>query len=232
MKTETCSVLLVKYPEKGKVKARLLRQINKESVAELYKNFVLDMISMLERSGTQYIIAYRPKTALRKFEKWLGFEQTYLPQRGRGMGQMLKNIFIDTYSKSFKRVIVIASDCPDLPEEILKEAIIALEDHSTVIGPSPDGGYYLIGFTQEAFSPKTFEAVTWSTAKVFKETISKLKNQRQNIHVLPEWRDVDTLADLQNLFERNHNSKFNTSKTMEMLHTESKTWFCSEVENK
>ncbi len=230
MKTETCSVLLVKYPEKGKVKARLLRQIKGESVTELYKNFVLDMISMLDRSGTQYIIAYRPKTALRRFEKWLGFGHTYLPQRGRGMGQMLKNIFIDTYSKGFKRVIVIASDCPDLPEEILKEANIALEDHSTVIGPSPDGGYYLIGFTQEAFSPKTFEAVTWSTAKVFKETISKLKNQRQNIHILPEWRDVDTLTDLQNLFERNHNSKFNTSKTMKMLNTQSKTWFCSEDE--
>lgn len=232
MKTETCSVLLVKYPEKGKVKARLLRQIKGESVTELYKNFVLDMSSMLDRSRTPYIIAYRPKTALRKFEMWLGIEHAYLPQRGRGMGQMLKNIFIDTYSKGFKSVIAIASDCPDLPEEILKEAIIALQDHDAVIGPSPDGGYYLIGFTQEAFSPKTFEAVTWSTAKVFKETISKLNNQRQNIHILPEWRDVDTLTDLQNLFERNHNSKFNTSKTMKMLHAQSKTWFCSEVKNK
>lgn len=144
----------------------------------------------------------------------------------------MRNIFIDTYSKGFKSVIAIASDCPDLPEEILKEAIIALQDHDAVIGPSPDGGYYLIGLTQEAFSPKTFEAVTWSTAKVFKETISKLKNQRQNIYILPEWRDVDTLADLRNLFERNHNSKFNTSKTMKMLHTQSKTWSCSEVKNK
>lgn len=228
MKTETCSVLLVKYPENGKVKARLLRQIKGKSVTELYKNFVHDMISMLDRSGTQYIIAYRPKTAFKRFEKWLGLGHTYLPQRGRGMGQMLTNIFIDTYSQGFKKVIVIASDCPDLPEEILKEANIALEDHSTVIGPSPDGGYYLIGFTQEAFSPKTFEDVTWSTAKVFKETISKLKNQRQNIHILPEWRDVDTLTDLQNLYKRNHDSKFNTSKTMKMLNAQSKTWFCSE----
>jgi len=232
LKADVCSVLLVKYPEKGKVKARLLRQIKGDLVIELYRNFVLDMLSMLDRSEIPYIIAYCPKRALKRFEKWLGFGHTYLPQRGRGMGQMLKNIFIDTYSKSFKRVIVIASDCPDLPEEILKEAIIALEDHSTVIGPSPDGGYYLIGFTQEAFSPKTFEAVTWSTAKVFKETISKLKDQGQSIHILPEWSDVDTLTDLQDLFERNHDSKFNSSKTMRMLRVQSKLWFCIEANNK
>ncbi len=212
------------------MKARLLRQIKGESVTELYKNFVLDMISMLERSRTTFIIAYSPKTALRRFEKWLGIEHMYLPQRGRGMGQMLKNVFTDAYSKGFKSVIAMASDCPDLPEEVLKEALIALQDHDTVIGPSPDGGYYLIGFTQEAFSPKTFKAVTWSTSRVFKETISKLKDQRRKIHILPEWRDVDTVADLENLFERNRNSKFKTSKTMKMLRAQSKTWFCREVE--
>ena len=232
MKADTCSVLLVKYPEKGKVKARLLRQIEGDLVVELYRNFVLDMVSMLDRSGIPYIIGYRPERALKGFEKWLGFGHTYLPQRGRGMGRMLKNIFIDTYSRGFRRVIVMASDCPDLPEEILKEAIIALEDHGAVVGPSPDGGYYLIGFAQEFFSPKTFEAVTWGTAKVFKETISKLKDQGQRIHILPEWSDVDTLTDVQDLFERNRDSKFNSSKTMRMLHVQSRLWFCSEANNK
>ena len=77
-----------------------------------------------------------------------------------------------------------------------------MENHGAVIGPSPDSGYYLIGFTQNAFSPETFEAVTWSTEKVFKETISKLKDQRQSIHILPEWSDMDTFNDLKYLFER------------------------------
>jgi rSAM/selenodomain-associated transferase 1 len=232
LKADVCPVLLVKYPEKGKVKARLLRQIEGDLVVELHRNFVLDMVSMLDRYGIPYIIGYRPEKALKKFEEWLGFGHTYLPQRGWDMGQILKNIFIDTYSRGFRSVIVIASDCPDLPEEILQEAITALDDHGAVIGPSPDGGYYLIGLTQEAFSPKTFEAVTWSTAKVFKETISKLKDQGQSIHILPEWSDVDTLTDLQDLFERNQDSKFNSSKTMRMLHVQSRLWFRIEVNNK
>jgi rSAM/selenodomain-associated transferase 1 len=232
LKVTTCAVLLVKYPEKGKVKARLLQKLEGDSVVELYRNFVLDMISMLDTSGIPYIVGYRPKRALKRFETWLGVGRTYLPQRGRGMGQMLQNIFIDTYSIGFRSVMVMASDCPDLPEKILQEASVALESHSAVIGPSPDGGYYLIGFTQEAFSPKTFESVTWSTEKVFKETITKLKDQGQSIHILPEWSDVDTLADLKDLFKRNQDSTFNSSKTMRMLHAQSRLWFCSEVNDK
>ncbi|MFH0897817.1 MAG: TIGR04282 family arsenosugar biosynthesis glycosyltransferase [Candidatus Bathyarchaeota archaeon] len=232
MKVNIGAVLLVKYPEKGKVKTRLLQKLEVDSVVELYRNFVLDMISMLDISGIPYIIGYCPKIALKRFEKWLGFGYTYVPQRGKSMGQMLQNIFIDTYSLGFRRVMVIASDCPDLPNEILQEASEALESHNAVIGPSPDGGYYLIGFTQEAFSSKTLEAVTWSTEKVFKETISNLKDQKQSVHILPEWSDVDNLADLKDLFKMNQYSKFNSSKTMRMLHVKSRLWFRSEVNNK
>jgi hypothetical protein len=214
---DSCLVLLAKYPESRKVKTRLLRQVEWELVAELYRSFVLDMVSTLDKSGIQHVVCFRPKSALKKFQRWLGFERVYLPQRGRSMGQMLKNAFIDSYSIGFRGAIVIASDCPDLPEEILKEAVASLENHDAVIGPSPDGGYYIIGFTTNAFSPETFDGVSWSTEKVFKETVSKLKCQGQTVQILPEWRDVDTLADLKDLFERNKNSIFKFSKTMTLL---------------
>lgn len=217
MDANICTVLLVKYPEKGKVKSRLLRQIDENLVVELYRNFVLDIVDMLDMSGIPQVIAYSPKSAVKKFEKWLGLGRNYLPQRGNNLGHVLKNVCIDTYSLGFNRVILVASDCPDLPEEILQEAIVALQDYGAVIGPSPDGGYYLIGFTQEAFSAKTFQAITWSTEKVFKETISELKDQGQKVHILPEWSDVDNLADLIDLFKRNQNSKFKSSKTIGML---------------
>jgi uncharacterized protein len=225
MNPNACLVLLAKYPEKGKVKTRLHEQIDGDLVVELYKNFVLDMVSTINRSGIRHMICYRPKSDLKRFEKWLGFEHRYLPQRGWGMGQMLKNAFIDSYSRGLTSVIVMVSDCPDLTEGILREAIAALEDNDAVIGPSPDGGYYLIGFTRKAFSPKTFEAVTWSTERVFGETLSKLKDQGQRFYVLPNWPDVDTLADLRDLFERNQKSEFNSSKTMRMLHDKSSSWF-------
>jgi rSAM/selenodomain-associated transferase 1 len=166
--------------------------------------------------GSQ-IIAYRPKSAVEKFEKWLGLRRNYLPQRGNNLGHVLKNVCIDTYSLGFKKVILMASDCPDLPKEILQEAIVALQDYNAVIGPSPDGGYCLIGFTQEAFSPKTFEAISWSTERVFKETVSILRDQGQKVHILPEWSDVDNLVDLIDLFKRNQNTRFKSSKTMSLL---------------
>lgn len=217
MDAKICTVLLVKYPEKGKVKSRLLRQIDENLVVELYRNFVLDLVDMLDKSGISQIIAYRPKSAVEKFEKWLGLRRNYLPQRGNNLGHVLKNVCIDTYSLGFKKVILMASDCPDLPKEILQEAIVALQDYDAVIGPSPDGGYYLIGFTQEAFSPKTFEAISWSTERVFKETVSILRDQGQKVHILPEWSDVDNLVDLIDLFKRNQNTRFKSSKTMSLL---------------
>jgi len=199
------------------VKSRLLRQIDENLVVELYRNFVLDLVDMLDKSGISQIIAYRPKSAVEKFEKWLGLRRNYLPQRGNNLGHVLKNVCIDTYSLGFKKVILMASDCPDLPKEILQEAIVALQDYNAVIGPSPDGGYCLIGFTQEAFSPKTFEAISWSTERVFKETVSILRDQGQKVHILPEWSDVDNLVDLIDLFKRNQNTRFKSSKTMSLL---------------
>jgi rSAM/selenodomain-associated transferase 1 len=221
LKSHFCAVLLVKYPEKGKVKSRLLQHLDGNSVVELYKNFVLDILSTLEISEIPYIIGYSPKRVFTKFKKWLGFSYTYLPQRGRGMSQILQNIFTDTYAIGYQNVLVIASDCPDIPKKILQEARLALERYSVVIGPSTDGGYYLIGFTKQGFSPQTFEAVTWSTNKVFNETMCKLKDQSQSIHILPEWSDVDTFADLKRLFKRNQHSHFAFSKTMRMLQVQS-----------
>ena len=111
----------------------------------------------------------------------------------------------------------MASDCPDLPEEILLEANSALENHDAVIGPSTDGGYYLIGFQRTTFSSKAFEGIAWSTASVFKETIEKLKHERRTIQVLPEWSDVDTFEDLKALATRSGNSIFGSSSTMKYL---------------
>ena len=85
-----CVVLLVKYPEKGKVKSRLLQKLGEGSVVKLYRNFVLDMVSMLDISEIPYIVGYSPKRALKRFEKWLSLRPTYIPQRGRGIGQILQ----------------------------------------------------------------------------------------------------------------------------------------------
>ena len=80
----------------------------------------------------------------------------------------MENAFQRCFADGFTAVVLIGSDIPDLPPEILAEAFAALDSRGAVIGPAVDGGYYLIGFTKEMFAPGVFEGISWSTEAVFR----------------------------------------------------------------
>ena len=140
-----------------------------------------------------------------------------IPQRGRDLGERLRNGFADAFSKGFRGAMAIGSDSPDLPEGIVIEAREALEVHDVVIGPSIDGGYYLIGFKPDTFLPKAFDGIAWSTDAVFRETVDRLKEAALDVLILPPWSDVDTLDDLIVLCKGGRNPSFNSSETMKYV---------------
>lgn len=217
MGAELCVILLVKYPEKGGVKMRLARQIGDDFAVGLYRNFVMDTIAMLRRSGIPFVVCFHPADRLEAFRAWLGPQCEYVPQRGSDLGERLRNGFADAFAKGFRGAIAIGSDSPDLPEEVAIEAREALELHDAVIGPSTDGGYYLIGFKSDAFLPNAFEGIAWSTDAVFGETVERLRDAALDVFVLPRWSDVDTFDDLMGLREGIRNPDFASSETMKYL---------------
>jgi rSAM/selenodomain-associated transferase 1 len=215
--TKVCVLLFVKYPVKGIVKVRLTSHIEPEMVVELYRNFVLDLLSMLTQSGISFLVVYDPEDSLQRFERWLGTNYEYIPQIGCNLGERLKHGFVEAFSREFQCVLALASDIPDLPVDVLLKACEALETEDVVIGPSPDGGYYLIGFQRTTFLSKTFEGITWSSDKVLNETISQLKMAGRSVRFLPLWSDVDTYEDLQALIRRGTKTDFCSSNTMKYL---------------
>jgi len=96
-------------------------------------------------------------------------------------------------------VVLVGSDIPDLPLEFIEEAFTSLEEKDVVIGPSLDGGYYLIGFKDKKFSPQAFKGIPWSTERVFEETMKILKHEGLTVHALKPQRDIDTVEDLKSL---------------------------------
>ena len=88
-----------------------------------------------------------------------------------------------------------------------------------VIGPSFDGGYYLIGFRHDTFLPEAFDGICWSTETVFSETLTIVKNAGRRLYILPRWNDIDTCNDLEDLIERNQNTDFRRSMTFSYLST-------------
>ncbi len=142
---------------------------------------------------------------------------SYRPQTGHDLGMRMVNAFKSCFDDGFRSVIIIGSDCPDLPQWIIEEAFEALQRHGAVIGPSYDGGYYLIGFSGESFSGNYFENIPWSTENVYKETVGRFDKEGVSFHVLPAWRDIDTIDDVRALLKECGHSDFRKSKTMRFL---------------
>jgi rSAM/selenodomain-associated transferase 1 len=214
---ERCQILFVKYPEKGQVKMRLAKDIGAPAAVELYRNFILDLTATLNALQIPLWICFYPNDSKEKFSHLLGTQYFFVPQKGKNLGERMKNAFKQALTSGFKRVILIGSDIPDLPKDFINEAFLSLTTHDAVIGPASDGGYYLIGFRYDKFIPEVFNGITWSTNAVLEETRAIFKQKKMNIHLLPKWSDIDSVTDLKDLVLRHQYTKFRDSKTISYL---------------
>jgi rSAM/selenodomain-associated transferase 1 len=214
---DTAILMFVKYPESGQVKLRLSADLNEEMVPELYRCFVQDTLATVKKIDACLFVCFLPVDAQKKFQKWLGSTVFFLPQNGADLGERMKNCFSYVFKKGFRRVILIGSDSPDIPETFLHTAFTELQTHDVVLGPSSDGGYYLIGFQNTMFTSSVFEDIHWSTSTVFQETLAKIKAANCSVSVLSVWSDVDTITDLNNLISRSKNTAFKSSHTITYL---------------
>lgn len=215
--SDTLILFFVKFPDPGRVKTRISGILGDEKAAAIYRAFVLDMMDTLVLSGHPLAVCFDPQTRLEAFKLWLGHGWRYLPQQGDHLGDRMKRAFQDAFLTGCRRAILIGSDFPDLPPQIIREAFSTLEHHPAVIGPALDGGYYLIGFGRDTFEPSIFDRVQWGGVGVLKQTLWRFKQRRQRIHLLPGWNDIDTYDDLRDLYLRGKGTHFEQSKTMACL---------------
>jgi uncharacterized protein len=210
-----CLLLFVKYPDRGKVKSRLSKEFGEDTVLPLYEAFVLDVLETVNKAKYRFKICFHPPSAREKIVSWLGKSYVYMPQNGSDLGEKMKNAFASAFSEGFEKVMLVGSDIPDLPKEIFDQAFAS--DGEAVIGPATDGGYYLIGFQRDTFLPHIFEGMQWSTASVFGRTMEIFRKHSVKVHILPQWRDVDTPEDLRAFYERNRNTAFMHSRTIGLI---------------
>ena len=213
----TVLLLFIRYPEPGRVKTRLAARIGADEAAELYRNFILDILATLEGCGLPLKMCFSPVEKKAALLAWLGPDYAFRPQRGTDLGMRMRRAFEEAFGEGFASGILLGSDVPDLPLYVLKEAIDALQRSDAVIGPAQDGGYYLIGFRRDAFPPDVFGGLPWGTAGVLRDTTARLVAHGCRIHLLPEWQDVDTAEDLEALSKRAQNTDFSRSKTAAFL---------------
>jgi rSAM/selenodomain-associated transferase 1 len=210
-------LLFIKAPIKGQVKSRLAADVGEETTLELYKNFVLDIVETVEKSAYPFRICFYPAESEKNVAAWLGQQYLYLTQEGSDLGLRMGNAFRRIFLEGFTSALLIGSDIPDLPSAVIQSAFESLKKNDVVIGPAADGGYYLIGFNNNSFLPRIFQGIAWGTNTVFLKTLDILKGASLRVHLAPEWKDVDALGDLRDLYERNRDTAFDKSRTMTYL---------------
>lgn len=197
----TCLIIFAKSPVPGKVKTRLTPHITPTKAAELYEAFTADTISTaLKLKCKRIIVAYSPGYAEKTFQRLCGQSVDYLPQKGHNLGERMKNAFKHSFDTGFERTIIIGTDSPTLPLSYIREAFDLLKEVPVTIGPTFDGGYYLIGLSVQ--EDTLFDNIEWSTSSVFSQTLARIKTSNKQLCILPPWYDVDTPDSLE--FLRSH----------------------------
>jgi uncharacterized protein len=192
-------VIMAKQPQAGAVKTRLCPPLSPQAAAALYEAFLLDKIAQVGRlKAACPVIAYTPDTARHYFAA-IAPQFLLIPQHGDDLGARLANTFASLFATGYTGVLAIDSDTPTLPTDFLQQAVerIALPQHDVVLGPSEDGGYYLIGL--RALHRELFEDMPWSTAAVIRETKRRAAAKGLTVTDLPTWFDIDTPEELARL---------------------------------
>ena len=216
-----CILFFLRAPEKGRVKTRLAKSMGEDAALALYRSFVLDTLEMLARTRYPVIICGHPKEKIPEIDAWLGGRFPCWPQTGDSLGGKMSTAFSRAFSEGFDKAVLIGSDIPDLPERIIEQAFLAIGDQGTALGPSPDGGYYLVAFSAPAFLPRIFENIPWGTEKVLEKTLAVLRAHDAPVSLMEPWRDIDTAEDIEALLKRHPDENRAAPRTLAYLRTDS-----------
>lgn len=197
----TALVIMVRYPELGKIKTRLARSLGDEQTLCLYTAFLTDLAQRF--AGQKYDLYWAHTPA---HVDYLAFAATLAPehihhmwsfaQQGPDLAARLHHAFQQTYQHGYQRTILIGSDSPHISHAIVEDARAALDDADVVLGPADDGGYYLIAMRHPH---DVFSGIPMSTSVVLNMTIESAQRQGLRVRFVEQLLDVDELPDLQRL---------------------------------
>lgn len=212
-------VLMTKTPGYLPVKTRVAVDLDHQTALELYKCFLRDIGDKFRRLQLPLLVHHLPGLTDEEsvLSELLGPITAFYPQIGHDLGARMQKAFEQHFAQGWEQLILIGGDCPDLPPELFQQAFKALESHDCVLGPTLDGGYYLIGFKRSGFAPSVFDFPDWGAKTVYGETIRRLQTGNVTYFELDTRSDIDTLQELQQVYQHNQQGWFSDSHTLQLL---------------
>jgi rSAM/selenodomain-associated transferase 1 len=187
---KTTVLVFAKAPIKGEVKTRLGKTIGMKASCWVYEKLLKHTFKILDKSKLPYVLFENQTDAT--LHAIFNSSKSNRIQEGDHLGNKMENAFHWAFDQGYEKVLLIGTDLWSLHEDTLIEAKQALDQNAFVIGPSYDGGYYLLGMNQ--MNPKIFKDVSWSTSQVFKDTLLNIRES--SIYFLDIANDIDDFEDL------------------------------------
>lgn len=184
-------LIFVKNPEPGKVKTRLAAETGADEALEIYKNLLVITEKASAGSNAERQVWY--SNFIEADDHFSENKYSKFVQKGGNLGERMSHAISGAFQSGYKRVVIIGSDCPELTSEIINEAFDLLVEQDAVVGPSEDGGYYLLGLSR--YSTGIFRDISWSTPDVLRQTLKCLEKEKFTYKLLPVLNDIDTLED-------------------------------------
>lgn len=186
-------LILTRNPELGKCKTRLAAKVGDPAALDIYK-FLLDKtVSFTKDLKVEKWVYYSEKI----WEEDIWDNKLYQKklQIGNDLGERMMNAFNEGFQAGFEHIIIIGSDMYHLNQSDLEEAFSKFKNHNFVVGPSEDGGYYLLGM--KSLKKELFQNKEWGTSSVLAGTLSDIEDEK--IALLEEKNDVDYYEDIKDI---------------------------------
>ena len=188
---ENVLMIFVKNPVTGRVKTRLAKDIGDEKALKVYQQLLYITKKICDEVNACRQVWYSEE--IEHGDLWESDNYSKYKQQGKGLGRRMKHAFEQIFERDCGKAVIIGSDCALLKPHHIEDAFRNLETHDVVIGPSRDGGYYLLGMRR--FIPQLFEGKAWSTSDVLEQTLSDCETLGLSTAVLETLNDVDTKED-------------------------------------
>jgi rSAM/selenodomain-associated transferase 1 len=188
---------MAKAPRPGFVKTRLAVAFPASEVVQLAECMLWDTLALAQSLPRVNVAVMCPSQEVADISARVPRGVNVLGQDGEGLAGALATVFRHFVQAGFRRVIALDSDSPHLPPAILESAFALLDTNDLAVGPTEDGGYYLVGAS--ASHPRLFEAAPLGTSSAYRALCASASALGLSVGVLDPWYDVDVPADLSRL---------------------------------
>lgn len=186
-------LIFIKNPELGKVKTRLALDIGKEQALLVYQQLLHHTLGVTINCPANKLLFY--SSFIDENDMWPDSSyQKLLQLPANDLGERMLQAFEVAFAQGYQKVVIIGSDCPELSTSLLHDAFEVLNTNDFVVGPSKDGGYYLLGMKK--LEKRLFMDKEWSTNGVIQSTLEDINLLNMTYGQLPMLNDIDNYEDL------------------------------------